>query len=396
MGYSERAGPKSKEKTLNTIEELDERRGHTSASNAAADKACRGRHLAQKGLPRKDTRFSKSGDQVHDALARRDPSGLSPEQRETYDHCLNIEGNLLQQFFGEHLPKVKTFVELRLWVKFKAPDGKEYEHSGRFDKIHRYATRAMIVEYKTLYGDVPEAPTNEQCRDGVALAKGHFVTVDEIAVVVIQPHATLDPTPAVYDVPSMQRAEQDMFARVVASNDPTSPRTAGESQCAYCLAKMNCHEYNQWAGSMVIGMHNVMDVPVAQWTGEQCAIYCKQRGIAKKWLTECDESIKARLEANPEAVPGYQLRPGSVREAITNPQECFNRFAKLGGTIEQFMTTIAIGKSRLKDALARVTGAKGKALEQAVALLTDGIVKTSRTAPSIVAADGTGEAEEEE
>lgn len=381
---------------MNTPDELDERRGCTSASNAAADKLCQGRHLAQKGLPRKDTRFSKSGDQVHDALARRDPSGLSPDQRQVYDNCLAIEGKLLEQFFGEHLPKVKTFTEQRLWVKFKDPSGQEYEHSGRPDKMHRYATRLMIVEYKTLYGEVPDAPTNDQCRDYVALGKGHFVTVDEVAVVVIQPLVTLDPTPAVYDVPSMQRAEQDMYARVVASNDPRSPRHAGEVQCQHCLAKMNCHEYNAWAGSMVVGMQNVMDVPVAQWTGEQCAIYCRQRGIAKKWLAECDDSIKARIEANPESVPGFKLRPGSLREAITNPQECFNRFAKLGGTVEQFMTAIAIGKSRLKEAVGRVTGAKGKSLEQAVALLTADIVKTTRTAPSIVPVDGTGEAEEAE
>lgn len=378
---------------MNTPDELDERRGHTSASNAAADKECQGRHLAQKGLPRKDTRFSKSGDQVHDALARRDPSGLSPDQREVYDNCLAIEGKLLEQFFGEYLPKVKTFVELRLWVKFKDAAGKEYEHSGRFDKIHRYATRAMIVDYKTLYGEVPEAPTNEQCRDGVALAKGHFVTVDEIAVVIIQPNITLDPTPAVYDVASMQRAEQDMFARVVASNNPTSPRHAGKLQCEHCLAKMNCHEYNAWAGSMVIAMHNVMDVPVAQWTGEQCAMYLNQRGIAKKWLAECDEAVKTRIEADPNSVPGYRLRPGSVREAVTNPQECFNRFAKLGGTIEQFMTVVAIGKTRLKDAIAKVTGAKGKSLEQAVAVVTADIVKVTRTAPVIVPVDGVEEQE---
>jgi len=379
---------------MNTVDEIDERRGNTSASNAAPDKECPGRHLAQRGLPRVNTKYSKSGDEVHDALARRDPSSLNPEQRQTYDNCLSIEGKILEQFFGEYLPKVKTFTEERLWVKFKDASGREYEHSGRPDRIHRYATRCLVVEFKTLYGEVEEAPTNPQCRDYVALAKGHFVTVDGVAAVVIQPHATLDPVPALYDNAAMAQAEQDMFARVVASNNPQSPRHAGEVQCQHCLAKLNCHEYNLWAGSKVIGMNNVMDVPVAQWTGEQCAIYCRQRVIAKKWLKECDEAVKARIEANPDSVPGYHLRPGAVREAVTNPQECFNRFTKLGGTLEQFMATVAIGKTRLKDAISRVTGAKGKSLEQAVAVVTDGIVKVTRTAPSIKAVDGTGEDEE--
>lgn len=380
---------------MNTPDELDERRGATSASNAAADKACRGRHLAQRGLPRTDSKYSKSGGQVHDALARRDPSALSPEQRQVYDNCVNIEGRLLEQFFGEHLGKAKVFVEERLWALFKDAQGKSYEHSGRPDRIYRYATRAMIFEYKTLFGEVAEAPTNEQCRDYVALAKGHFVTVDEIAVAVIQPMVTLEPTPAVYDTGAMQRAEREMFDRVVASNDPQSPRQAGELQCQHCLAKMNCHEYQRWAGSMVVGMNTVLEVPVAQWSNEQCAVYCANRGIAKSWLKNCDDAIKARMEAQPDSIPGFKLRPGNVREAITNPQECFNRFAKLGGTLEQFMTTVAIGKTRLKDAIAKVTGAKGVALQQTLSVVTKDIVKESRTAPIIVAADGSGSEAEE-
>lgn len=380
---------------MNTPDELDERRGCTSASNAAADKLCRGRHLAQHGLPRTDSKYSKSGDQVHDALARRDPAGLSPEQRQTYDHCLTIEGKLLEQFFGEHLGKVKAFVELRLWGRIEVAGVGMIEHSGRPDRVYRYATRAMIIEYKTLFGDVAEAPTNEQCRDYVALAKGHFVTVDEIAVAVIQPPVTLEPTPAVYDVGAMERAEREMWDRVVDSNNPESPRSAGEVQCQHCLAKMNCHEYQKWAGSMVVGMQNVLEVPVAQWTGDQCASYCRQRGIAKAWLKNCDDSIKARMEAQPDSVPGFKLRPGSVREAVTNPQECFKRFAALGGTLEQFMTTIAIGKTRLKNAIAKVTGAKGQTLEQTLAVVTKDIVSESRTAPIIVAADGSGSEVEE-
>jgi len=182
---------------------------------------------------------------------------------------------------------------------------------------------------------------------------------------------------------------------VAASNSAQSPRHAGELQCQFCLAKMNCHEYQKWAGSMVMGMNNVLEVPVAQWTDEQCAVYCTNRAIAKAWLKNCDEAVKARLEAQPDSVPGFKLRPGSLREAVNDPQECFTRFSKLGGTLEQFMTTVAIGKSRLKTAISKVTGAKGQALEQAVAVVTKDIVTQSRTAPIIIAADGSGSEVEE-
>jgi len=372
----------------------DPRMGWTSASNAEADFLCPGRHLAGRGLPSTGGEYAESGTKIHAALASRDPSQLKVEEKVVYDNCMVMEGKLSQEFFGEHLSKAKVFREERFWVRFRDPNGNEYQHSGQPDCVYRFSTRCLIFEYKTGRADLPEAPTNRQLRDQVCLVKGHFVTLEEVAVCVLQPLVTDDPTPAVYDVAAMQRAEIELFERVAASNNAQSPRHAGEVQCQYCPAKMLCHDYQKFAGGMVIGMNTLLDVPAAQWTAEQRAIYCQKRSIAKKWLAEVDEQMKAGMDADPSFVPGFKLRPGSVREAITNPQECFNRFSKLGGSVEQFLATVAIGKTRLRDAVTKLTGAKGKALEQAVALLTQDIVKVTRTAPSIKAVDGTGEDEE--
>ncbi len=314
-----------------------------------------------------------------------------------YDDCVNIEGKLVDQFFGEHLGKCKVFREERFWARVQDNrTGQVFEHSGKPDVVYRFSTRAMVIEYKTGFNEVAEAPTNPQLRDQVVLTKGFFAGVEEIAVAVIQPPITLDPTPAIYDVEAVKRAEIEMFERVIVSNNPQSARHAGEVQCQFCAAKMMCHEYNRWAGAMVIGMNNLLEVPVANWSAEQRSAYCRNRGIAKKWLAQVDEQVKGMLEVDPKSVPGYGLKPGAHRHAINNPQAAFERFTKLGGTPEQFMTAVAIGKSRLKNAVAEVIGAKGKTLDQAVALITKDIVTSTQAAPSIVSLDGVDDAEGEE
>lgn len=371
----------------------DERRGATSASNAEADLNCPGRHLAQRGLPDFESEYAEVGTSVHDALATNDPSKLTAEQRETYDRCLELQGRLVADFFGEeNAALAKPWSEdpanpeaSRLWVRFKA-NGQEYEHSCRPDRFWRLGDRALILEWKTLYGEVLASPQNLQLRDQQVIIRGHFLIPGEIGVAVIQPNVTMKPHVCVYTAADSQRAFGEMCARIVASNDPASPRVPGEVQCRYCRARNGgrCLEYQRYAGSMVPGMLNLLDVPAAAWTPEQRSMFLNRAGVAQKWLDECRQAIKEGLEKDPAFAPGWGLRPGNVLKEITNALLAFERFAALGGTREQFLDCVKVGRTRLKTAIGEVTGTKGKALDTALAQLCEGIVTEKQTAPFIV------------
>lgn len=367
------------------------RRGWTSASNAAADEACPGRHLAQRGIPEPaKSSDATSGTRIHQALADSgDPlfmKSLSLEERETFDTCRQIEKKTVANYFGDTRDPMRVFRHRRFWVKFQnAADGTiAAEHSGEADVVWRAGTRLLIADYKTLAGDTPGSPRNLQLRDLAVLARGELMPITEVATVIVQPLVTHSPEICIYSEADLARSEQELFTRVLASNNPESPRLPGEMQCQFCLAKTRCLEYQKWAGAITPPqMLSVLEVPIISWTPEQRAIAANALGPALFLLEQIKTFFKDGLAKDPAFIPGWTLAAGARREAITNPQECFTRFAALGGTLEQFMRTISVGKGKLREALNGVTGAKGLNLDKAMDTLTEGITQVSQNAPSL-------------
>lgn len=370
----------------------DPRQGFTSASNAQADSLCPGRHLAQRGIPEPARGAdATSGQRIHQALAQTNETpfkmdSLTLEEREVFDACRAIEKKTVLAYFGQTDPvkePVRVFRHLRHWVRIQAPDGTLFPHSGEADVIFRSGTRALIADYKTLAGDTPDSPKNLQLRDLAVLAWGNMPPLVEIATVIIQPFVTHSPELCVYSAEDLATAQTEMQLRVAASNNPDSQRIPGSPQCDFCLAKSKCVEYLGWAGKVLPPQLFPLDVPMVGWTPEQRARAADALGPAFDLLNNIKESLKAGIERDPNYCPGYVLQPGNKRETITNPQELFNRFTALGGTIEQFMVCVSIGKGKLREATNEVTGAKGMGLDKAIKLLTDGIVEISQNAPSL-------------
>lgn len=339
----------------------------TSASNAQADALCPGRFLAQRGLPDVRTEDAEHGRIIHEALKKQDPTGLSVEQIDTYDACNEIERRALLKFFGPDIATAPptTEREVRLWVQW--PDG--LKHSGQLDVSHRKGVKALIVEYKTLFGDVPQSSRNLQLRDQVCLKYANTPLLKEVGALVIQPHVTHEPEMCVYSEEHIIRARDEMYFRVKASNSDVSPRIPGEVQCKYCLAAAaaTCKEYRNWASQMVME-DNRMIIAIqermpAEWDPEMRALFCERLAIAQKWLNDMKDEMKRLLKENPDAIPGWELGKPAATNDLINPQQIFDEFAKRGGTLEQFMDCIDISNGRLKEAVAAITKTKGKALK---------------------------------
>ena len=372
-----------------TAETIDERRGSTSASNAAADQLCPARHKAQQGFARIESDDSKIGNRVHRALATGKMDGLEFSEKEVVERCLEIERRKLVEFFGDEAGKAQAFREdpdnpdrSRLWAQLQH-NGTLLEHSCRCDVVYRLGDRGLILEYKALAGDVPESPRNLQLRDQQCLVRANLLITGDIGVCVIQPLVESDPQICVYTSADSKRASDQMFGRIIASNDPKAPRAAGELQCKFCLAKPRCMEYQQWAGTLVPSMLTVLEVPMAEWTVEQRVAAANALGPALELLERIKEFIKSGLELDGKFCPGWKLQQGNNVETITDPQAVFDRFVKLGGTVEQFLRAIKVGKEKLREQLSALTGAKGKALDKAMKTLTDGLVEGKRNRPSL-------------
>lgn len=371
----------------------DERRGATSASAAQADLLCPGRHLAQRGLPDTQSEDAERGTRIHAALAdNANMKKLSGEERDLAESCREIEKRLVAEFFGDAVfQDTRVFREQRYWVRVPHHPERNvfYEHSGQPDVVHRRGTRALVLDYKTGPADVNDSPSNMQLRDLCVLVRGNLL-VQEVGCAIIQPLDTHKPEVCLYNRESLDRAEKEMFQRVISSNTLKGVRTAGEIQCKYCKAKPSCPEYNQWAAqSLPLEQplaKPLIQIPVTDWTPEQRVQFCdalEPISAAFRWVEECKDHLKGVLQADPNAIPGWSLKPGATRDVIIKTEEVYARFLALGGTNAQFMPCVEIGKGKLKEALRSTTGEKGKALDSQLAKLLDGAVETKQNKPSL-------------
>lgn len=363
----------------------DPRRGATSASNAEADDLCPGRHNAQKGIPDSPKDYSDMGTRIHAALAGElDPATLEYEEREIMDNCRELERRHVVAFFGSE--EADSFTRIltheRYWVL--VPPERRFEHSGEADFTRRQKNRLLILDYKTLRGEVAESPRNKQLRDLAVLAAGSLPGVTEVGVAIIQPMVTWEIDICLYKAADLKIAEKEMFDRVHRSNDPNAKRIPGAVQCKFCKAAQQnkCLEYQQFAGAMVLGTADILSIPVDAWSPEQRGVFLNRKAIAQKWLDDCDEKLREIAKQDPAAVQGWELAPGATRETIVNAQTVFERFIASGGKPEQFTQCVSVTKGKLKEQLHEVTKLKGKSLDQELKRIIDGATTEKQNAPS--------------
>lgn len=366
------------------MDQSNERGKWTSASNAGPDGLCAGRHLAQASFPDKRTKDAAFGDAIHQALAAQKPDGLETGQADIYEACNNITTKLCAQYFGKDAEKITVFRHRRLWVHWQKPDGTlDMSHSGEPDFAAVYGTKALIIDYKTLAGEVPASPRNMQLRDLSVLLKGQNIITAEVGAAIVQPFVTYEPELCVYNLDDLNRAAMEMTERVRASNNPSSQRTAGEEQCKFCRAKLACGTYQKWHGSSVPQLSSLISVPVTSWSPEQRAEYCDRRTIAYKWLSDCDDAIKEGLTKDPAFVPGFWMEPGDFREPVVKPQELFERFATLGGELPAYLKCVSIIKEKFKEEVSKVTKEKGAKLKATLTNLYRDLTARTQNASSL-------------
>ena len=364
----------------------DPRLGWTSASNARADSLCAGRHRAQAGLsdlPSEDG-YAEHGQAIHEALAKRDPAGLSEAALQTYERCLEIEDKAVKQFFGDEAADLMTIAEERYWVVLDVslddPAKRKLSHSAQADRVYRSRTKALVVEYKTLPGDHPAASSNEQLRDQVCLVHGNLL-VTTIGCVTVQPLVTMSPEICTYNAEQIKTATNLMFDRVRASNKAGALRAAGDIQCKYCRAKHQCAEYAVFVTAALPVMSSFVDSPLDTWTPEQCGVFLERYKTAEQWLEQAKLAIRRRIEAG--ELPGWQIGEGDRKFEVTDMSALAERCASLGIPNAELIGVCKPNKEGLTKLVRQVTSTKGKGLASQMDKLLDGVVGTERKQGSI-------------
>jgi Protein of unknown function (DUF2800) len=369
----------------------DPRRGEwTSASNAQADRLCRGRHQAQIGLPELPaTEERESGNVIHALWTGSDPQTRpTPEETEKAAALRAQEDTVAGPFFGTDEGLVRI-VERRLWHEFESLNDdttkRTLKTSGQFDValVQPKSRRALILDGKSGWLPVTPNSRNLQLRRLAALLWLQLGT-DEVGVAILKPFAQPEP-PCVYTVPDLQRSILELEENVRQSHGAQPPRTAGEEQCRYCRARENCPTRLAWLSAALPAVSPALPmIPARDWTPAQRGLFLAREKDVRDWLAARKAEIKTLLKEMPEAVPGYALKPGRTVESITNSQEVLKRFCgNSGGTLDAFLKCIKVGKTALQEEVRTLTGHQGKALDASMDALLAGCIEARVSEPTI-------------
>lgn len=356
----------------------DERKGLPSASSAQRYALCPGSFLLEQFVQEPDTAGADAqiGNRIHGFLAG-EKINLDDDEVKLAAICFSQEVEIAKAVFPFQ-DRLSITRERRLWA---FDDGFNRSWSGKPDVVYNDGLNALVIDYKTGRGTVEHATGNTQLRALAVLVNNSFGPFGEVTVAIIQPLAG-EPTTCTYGVDDLSRAEFEINSMMEDIRKPGQPRNPSAEACKYCRAKGVCPEAQAEVNSLPTlvprdGLEIVM-------TPEQIAEFLAKAPLAEAVIESVRGKARRMLEAG-HAIPGWKLKPGSVRETITQPETVFGRFVEAGGTQAQFVGAISITKTKLKEAVKSATGRKGKELDAVVETILDGCTESKQTAPSLVA-----------
>ena len=353
----------------------DERKGLPSASSMERYMLCPGSYAAEQGQPEQTSDDAESGNRIHAALAGETVTPpLGDDEERTMKACQSQASALLDAIVPH---RDEMHLERRYWL------GEQWSGKPDVVAIDTLQGHAIVIDYKTGRGEVASAEGNMQLR-ALAVLVSQEHGLDHVTVAIVQPLAG-SASVCVYEADDLRKARIEVLAILTAIHQPDAPRHPSAKACRYCKAKAGCPEARE--ASVALPMANIPEGATASaiaatLTGETLAEFLHRAEFASKVIDACRDEAKRRLEEG-EVIPGWTLKPGSPRESITDPAKVFGRFVAAGGTQEAFMPCVSVTKTKLKDAVKAVTGAKGKALDAQIETMLDGCTEAKASAPSL-------------
>lgn len=355
----------------------DERVRMPSASGAGRYDLCRASFLMEQSVPREDdgdTTAADKGTRIHARLAG-EAVTLAADEEAIAEKALTLESKAISDYFGK-IPE-NIIREERFW--FRDPETLARLWSGKPDVVALQGNRGMILDYKTLWGHHTPAPSNMQLRTLAVLVALEF-DLHEVRVALAQPNKYPGLTIADYGPEDLVRAQSEVAALMDDVKRPGHRRTPHPDACKWCRARGVCPEALATVSAVSTLPREKNEIALPP---EAIALFLERAPMVESIIEAVRGKARRLLEANPNAIPGWHLRPGQKRDKITDISKVFVRFLEKGGNQEQFTAAVSVTKTNLLEATRTATGLKGKALNAVMDEILDGCVTTTVTSPSL-------------
>jgi hypothetical protein len=344
----------------------EERLDLTSCSDAYARRRCLGRtHLIRtlrkegKLEPPEQTADARSGEQVHLAWSGQKGS-LDKGQTQTLLALRRLEHMVVANWSaGQSVCLLNR--EERLWLH----EGLEPIHSGRYDVAYQTLDRKrmLIIDGKTLYGQVESAEINDQLRELVALARHNYPNIEEFTVALLQPNVARRVDVAAYDWIEAELALRLLRQHLSDIRDPYHQRNPGP-YCKFCPAALHCPEAKN---SIITVSESIKEIQAGDYDlplGPRGAMLLARIRTAKPLLEIFESAYKAALAEDPGAIPNWRLRDGKNVRRIADIEAAWALAQKRGITLADFLECVEVSVGELEEIFGRTTAAKGKALHE--------------------------------
>lgn len=336
----------------------DPRKGLTSASSFADDKACLGRRQLINSLPpeflkpAKDESEAEFGTLVHKALETGDFSKLEGDAYDTYAAVMTGEEQLLNEWALNNQIEVitKHGREERFWIKYNGKDAA----SAQLDRYWFGENgHALIVDVKSLFAPhLPRAEESWQLKvQAVALWATHGGGKIRVAYNCPNKFGRKldwhDFTPE-----DLRKFTAEIYFACYMMSLPDAPRVPGEA-CRYCPARGVCPEAASYSmlPSVVAGVASDLTKQqirnkVATLTPADWVFLWKRSAMVKNILESAASCLRAMPESELNNL-GLKFGKGRTTSSVPNEKtkEACERLSMLGLTDDDLWQCMSLDKT---------------------------------------------------
>jgi hypothetical protein len=338
--------------------------------------------MEQKAPPEPETEDAQSGTRIHQFIAGDLDWSISPDEEDMALQCVQLAKRTRLEVLGGE-PQW-TLTEQRLWLHDQ--DSLTPLCSGQLDFYAKCAKKVLIVDYKT--GRTPiiaEESWQLRCLAALAVENCLVTDDDELTVAIVQPWQSPQVRLVSYTTEDRLAALEATRELAIRIAQPGRRRNPSEAACTYCRGKSICPDAHQVVKDLSVTIlpdgrqGEVLDGATAAALLDRC-------GLAQKVIGSIQARAKAMLSEKPDAIPGWRLKDGAMREKIVDVQGVWNRMATFASPSE-FAKACSLTKTNAKALLRSSLGLKGRALDEKLTDITAGCIEAKRAAPQLVRAN---------
>lgn len=337
---------------------------------------CPGSWAASIGITAESSPDAERGTRLHTHMAA-DTLPTDPAEAELILRARTAQNNLLASY--EDMFILSKDHSVYTEQKLTGSIGR-HTISGTPDRVivNHSSKSIIVIDYK--FGHEPvHAKDNPQLEAYAILAAQNYLPegCNFAMVAIIQPTLRSDAVDRELDLTDSLMWLESILNRATA---PAAPRYPSAAACRYCPASTTCS-----AAAHTLAQ-NITDISVADLSPERRAELLTRIQLAEKLCTKYKAELRALLESDPLAIPGWRLAPGATRRSIST-ENAWTVASAHGITPQEMLTLCTVSVTALEKALTDKTAAeKNITKKEAKTAITAALlphVITSQNSPTL-------------